>query len=295
MRIDQCTWKSFDNINLSGMCWVPEEAPLAVICLLHGLGEHIGRYSHLIERLAKEGYAVLGYNLRGHGSSGGLRGHCPAFESHMQDIDLLLKEADRRFPNKAKFLYGHSLGGILVLNYTLRRMPDLAGVIATSPGLKTAIQEQKGKVLLARTLGSIVPQLTVNSGLNTVDISRDKAVVQAYINDPLVHDKMTTRMGKELLKSIDYAFSHANRLAVPLLLMHGGADKIAYPSGSEKFAALVKNNCALKIWPERYHELHNEYGKEEVFDYLIDWLKDKLPRSIPGQSGSGMGKFDPVG
>ncbi len=295
MNIEQCTWKSFDNINLTGICWVSDEAPAAVICLVHGLGEHIGRYSHLIERLTKEGYAVLGYNLRGHGSSGGLHGHCPSFESHMQDIDFLLQEADRRFPDQAKFLYGHSMGGILVLNHALRRKPDLAGVIATSPGLNTAIQMQKGKVLLARALGSLVPQLTIKSGLMTEHISRDKKVIQAYISDPLVHDKITARMGKELLGSIDYAYSRASEFPVPLLLMHGDADKIAYTSGSEKFNSLVKGNCLLKIWTDRYHELHNDFGKEEVFDYLIDWLKDKLPRSIPGQSGSGMGKFDPVG
>lgn len=294
MISEQCTWLSLDNIKLAGRCWRPEGEPAAVICLVHGLGEHTGRYEHVAERLAREGYALLAYDLRGHGSSGGQRCYCPDFESLMQDIDLLLEEADRRFFGLPKILYGHSLGGILVLNYSLRRKPDLAGVIATSSGLITAIQEQRGKVLLARALGSLLPRLSIKSGLDARGLSRDEEVVRAYLSDPLVHDRMTARMGKELLAAIDYAFTHANEFQLPLLLMHGSKDAIAYPSGSEKFSSSVTCDCTLKIWPDMYHELHNEIEKEDVFAYLIDWLREKTGRPIPGQSRSGMGKFDPV-
>ncbi len=277
--------QSKDGLLLFAQEWSPEHSQ-AVICLVHGLGEHSSRYAHVAVRLNQSGYAVLTFDLRGHGKSGGERGYAPSFEALMDDIHLLLDEADRRYPGLPRFLYGHSLGGILVLNYTLRRHPDLAGVVATSSGLRTALEQQKGKIALAKFLGSIMPKQSLSSGLDASTISRDAEVVKKYVNDPLVHDKMTFGMAKALMESISWAFAHASEFPVPLLLVHGTADKLAFASGSQEFAGLVHGDCTLKLWDGLYHETHNEPEKEKVLDYMIGWLESHK-ETVKQSAGSG--------
>ena len=127
-----------DGVQFYFQSWQPETPAKAIACLVHGLGEHSGRYAHVGAALNVAGYALLGFDLRGHGKSGGPRGHTPSYETLMDDIGRLLAEARQRYPGQPQFLYGHSLGGNLVLNYALRRKPGLAGVIATSPAIRTA-------------------------------------------------------------------------------------------------------------------------------------------------------------
>jgi alpha-beta hydrolase superfamily lysophospholipase len=240
---------------------------------VHGLGEHSGRYDHVARALLQAGYAVVSFDLRGHGKSGGPRGHTPSFERLMEDIDLLMAEGARRYPGLPQFLYGHSLGGILVLNYALRRKPQIAGVVVTSPGLHTSIREQKAKVAFATALSGLFPTLSVPSGLDANGISHDPQVVRRYKEDPLVHGVGTLRMGTETFTAIDWAFSHAAEFSLPLLLMHGTEDPIAYFSGCQEFASQVKCDVTLKAWPGLYHELHNEAEQDQVFAYLIAWLE----------------------
>ncbi len=272
MTYEEFSFQSGDGLELYAQEWTLEKAE-ALVCLVHGLGEHSGRFSHVAERLNQAGYAFMAFDLRGHGKSGGLRGHTPSIEAYMDDIDLFLKEADRRHPGLPRFLYGHSLGGILVLNYALRKRPKLAGVIATSSGLRTALEKQKTKVMLAKLLGSLLPEQQLASGLDPGSISRDAAVVKRYVEDPLVHDRMTFGMGKAMIEAIPWTFAHAAEFPVPLLLVHGTADRLAFPSGSQEFAALVSGDCTLKLWEGLSHETHNEPEKEAVLAYMIGWLE----------------------
>lgn len=265
-------WETADRLSLYAQCWQPKQDSRAAICLVHGLGEHSGRYAHLARVFSDHGYSLMSYDLRGHGRSQGPRGFAPSFESLMQDMDLFLERCRERFPGKALFLYGHSLGGLLALNYVLRRKPPLAGVIVTSPGLRTALQEQRLKILLARFLGAIIPRLALPSGLDPQGISRDPEVVRRYVDDPLVHDRAAVGLGKSLLDAIDYAFEHAAEFSLPLLLMHGTEDRIAYPRGSQEFAAQVQGDCTFKLWEGMSHELHNEPEKDEVFAFMLNWL-----------------------
>ncbi|MEM4409058.1 MAG: alpha/beta hydrolase [Candidatus Caldarchaeum sp.] len=276
MRSFETEWQSDDGLVLFGRGWEPEIAPKAVICLVHGLGEHSGRYEHVAEVLTATGYAILTFDLRGHGRSAGPRGHMPSFDAFMRDIDRLLLQAEIRYPAKPRFLYGHSLGGILVLNYALRRKPDLRGMVVTSPGLRTALEEQKAKVTLVRLLGSLFPSLALPSGLDPRTLSHDQTVVQAYIHDPLVHDKITLGFGKIMLDVIPWTFAHAHELSLPLLLMHGTDDALTYARGSEEFARLAGEKVTLKLWPGLYHELHNEPQKREVLQSMIEWLDSHL-------------------
>ena len=279
MKTFESSWDSRDGLKLYARGWEPDGRPKAVVCLVHGLGEHIGRYDHVGAALTSAGYALLGSDLRGHGRSGGARGHSPSLEAFMSDIDLLLGKAAQRHPDLPRILYGHSLGGLLVLAYVLLRSPSVSGVVVTSPGLRSPLQEQKIKVMLAKVLGSLAPTLSLPSGLDPHTISRDPKVVDAYIKDPLVHDRTTTGFGKAALQAVDLAFAKAADFpAIPLLVMHGTADQLAYPRGSEEFTRLVPGNVTLKLWEGLYHETHNEPEQAEVLKFLIRWLDGQLQK-----------------
>lgn len=269
-------WQAQDGLKLYAQGWLPEAQPKAVVCLVHGLGEHSGRYAHLAEYLNQAGFAMLSFDLRGHGRSGGKRGHTPSFEAFMQDMDLLLAEAQNRYPEHPCFLYGHSLGGILVLNYGLRRQPSLAGVVATSPGLRTALEQQAAKVRLAKILGVLLPELSMPTGLDASGLSHDPEVKKRYLEDPLVHGVATLNMAKTTLAAIQWAFEHAHEWRLPLLLMHGSQDPIAFLRGSQEFAEKAGDRATLKVWEGMYHETHNEVDKDQVFAYLLGWLESRL-------------------
>ncbi len=270
-------WKAFDGIDIFAQVWEPKVvSPRAVICLVHGLGEHSNRYAHVAEAFEKEGYILLGFDHRGHGRSGGARGHISSIEDFMKDIDLLLEKARASYPGLPILLYGQSLGGILVLHYSLKRRPVLKGVIASSPGLHTSLGEQTAKIFFVNLLGSFLPNTAIPSGLNTAGISRDASIVQKYIQDPLVHDKITLGFGKAMLGVTTWTLAHAGEFPLPLLLLHGKNDTIAYPSSSIEFASALKENCTLVLWDGAYHELHNEPEKAEVFKTMVMWVDARL-------------------
>ena len=260
--------------------WEPETQPKAVIALVHGLGEHTGRYAHVGQSLADAGYALIGFDLRGHGKSGGARGHFPSMNTVMGDIRQFFQFVSQHYPNIPQFLYGHSLGGLLALAYAVQNNKlGLKGVMVTGSALRSALQEQKAKLAMARILGALAPALTIPSGLDATTISRDKAVVEKYVNDPLVHNKTSLGLGKAALTAIDLCFAHAREFAYPLLIMHGKADALTYPSGSEDFARLAseKNkDVTLKLWDNLYHEIHNEAEQTEVFKIMVEWLDKHL-------------------
>ncbi|MBT9134851.1 MAG: Monoacylglycerol lipase [Firmicutes bacterium] len=274
MRHTEMSWQALDGTRLFAQSWEPENKR-GVVCLVHGLGEHSSRYSHFAAVFNQAGFAVVTLDLRGHGKSGGARGHTPSFEHYMDDLQLLLADAEHRFPGTPCFLYGHSMGGLLALNYVLRRQPRLSGVVIASAGLRSALEAQRVKVLAVHLLGSILPQLSQHSGLNSTMLSRDPKVVEQYRNDPLVHDRISLGMAKGCLEAVKYAFAHAAKFSVPLLVMHGAADELTFPSGSAALASLVARDCTLKIWDGLYHELHNEPEKEAVFRYVLTWLEAK--------------------
>ena len=291
METFEWNWKTSDGLQMYSKSWAPKGRPKATVCLVHGHGEHIGRYAHVAAALTEKGYALLGFDLRGHGKSAGPRGHTPSYEALMNDLAAFFDQVEARYPDLPRFLYGHSLGGILAISYALRRKPQLAGVISTAAGLRTALEEQKFKVMMARVLGALIPTMTIASGLDPSTLSRDPAVVQAYVTDPLVHDKMTLGFGKTMLSAIPWVFEHANEFPLPLLIMHGTKDMLGYPRGSQEFASLApKEMCTLKMWEGFYHEIHNEPEKAEVFKVMTDWLAAHLT----GQTASNMAKSSPL-
>ena len=276
MKYDEFKFKTFDGLQLFGQSWQPEDQPRAVICLVHGLGEHSGRYVHVADSLIQAGYTLIFFDLRGHGKSEGPRGYTPSYEALMKDISSLLEVANKQFPQLSSFLYGHSLGGNLVLNYILRHQPQLKGVIVTGPWLRLAFEPPRFKIILAQITNYIWPSFSQKSGLDTKAISRDPEVVYAYENDPLGHDHISARMFIGIYQAGQWALEHASEFSLPLLLMHGGADKLSSIEASKEFDRKIPKKCTFKIWDGLYHEIHNEPEREEVFKFLIDWLDKEV-------------------
>jgi alpha-beta hydrolase superfamily lysophospholipase len=257
--------------------WAPQLKPKATLALVHGHGEHTGRFAHVGAALVEGGYALLGFDLRGHGASGGGRGRTPSYERLLEDIADFHQQIRQRDPDQPVFLYGHSLGGNLVLNYVLRRSTDLAGVIVTGPWLKLAFDPPAVQIALARGLNAIAPDFSMNSGLNVKGLSHDLTVVNAYVADPLVHSKISPRLYVGVTEAGEWALAHADQLPLPLLLMHGGADPVTSAKASRKFAEKAGPKVTLRVWDGLYHEIHNEAQKAEVFQVMLSWLDCHLP------------------
>ena len=275
MKTFESRWRDQDRTEFFIQGWEPDYKPKALVALVHGLGDHTSRYAHVGKAMSEAGYALVGFDLRGHGKSGGPRGHASSLDAYMQDIRRFFQLITTRYPDVPQFLYGHSLGGLLSLAYAIRYGKGLRGVIATGPALRSALQEQKAKVALVRLLGSLLPSVTLQNGLDPTTLSRDSQVVEAYKNDPLVHYSTSLGFGKAALSAIDLCFQRAKEFPVPLLIVHGKADKLNYPSGSEEFAKLVRaagGDVTLRLWDSLYHEVHNEPEKAEVFKFMIEWL-----------------------
>ena len=270
-------FKTNDGLTLLGRVWQTTGTPKGIVNLVHGLGEHSGRYAHVAEALSKAGYNLIGFDLRGHGLSEGKKGHTPDIDHLMDDITLFLEKSRSLFggdfPN---FLYGHSLGGLLVINYGLRRKPDLAGIIATDPALGLSFEPPKAKLMLGKLMADLMPTFTMNNALELEALSRDAAIVKAYQNDVLVHSRISAKLAMELIDGGAYALEHADEWDLPLLLMHGTADLIASSKASEKFASKADDKVTLQLWEGYYHEIHNDFGKEGVIAFMIDWLNGHI-------------------
>ena len=264
--------KSNDGLELFTYACPSDNPPKAIICLVHGHGEHIGRYKHVADALNEADYSFVGFDHRGHGQSEGKRGHTPSYEALLNDIDVFLAKVEKDYPNVPRFLYGHSMGGNLVLNYALRRKPDLVGVISTSPWIKLAFEPPATQVFLGKTMNKIFPAFIQASGLETSALSRDPEVVRAYEEDSLVHDKISARLFVAMYESGLWALEHAEEFSLPLLLVHGSEDKITSAVASREFADKAGDNAKAKIWEGFYHETHNEPEKEQVLKETIAWL-----------------------
>lgn len=277
LNTQELEWHSADGIRIYARLWQPQPEQTGtpckgVICLVHGLGEHSGRYAHIATALMQAGYALLAPDLRGHGRSAGARGDAPSYAALIEDISLLLAQAASRFPAAPRFLYGHSMGGNLTLHYVLRYPDALAGAIVSAPWLELAFAPPRAKLLLGRVLNRILPHLTIPSGLNVRHLSHDPAVIAAYVNDPLVHNRISAHMALALLESGQWILDHAGDCQIPLLLMHGKEDRITSAEATARFARSAPGDCIYKCWEGLYHEIHNEAQYDSILTTMISWL-----------------------
>ena len=272
MPIAEWKWATRDGLQIYARSWTPEESPKAVICLLHGHGEHINRYNHVGQAFATAGYALQAFDLRGHGQSGGPRGHTPAYDNLINDVADFLCDAQMRHPNLPLFLYGHSTGGNLAANYALRYPDALHGIILTSPWLRLAFEMNPAQLTIIKALNVVFPSLSQPSGLESAAISRDLQEVEKYTSDPLVHDRISARFFATVYAQGIWALEHAALLKIPMLLMHGSADRLTSAQASQQFATKAGNLVTLRIWDGFYHELHNEPDRADVIRVITDWV-----------------------
>lgn len=278
MKSFESSWENKDGTKFYVQGWEPDRKPKAVVCLVHGLGEHTGRYAHVGEAFSKAGYVLAGYDERGHGKTSGPRGHIPSYEAMLDDVADFMALMEKRYPGLPKFLYGHSMGGNQVINFALRRKPVLAGVIATGPWLKLAFDPPAIKVTLGRLMNNIYPAFTQSSELETAALSRDPEIVRAYEKDALVHDKMSARLFVGMYESGQWAYDHAADFSLPLLLMHGTGDRLTSSQASREFAEHAGKNVTWRAWDGFYHEIHNEPEKAKVLKTMTTWMDKRLSK-----------------
>jgi len=262
---------------LNAYFWLPEQEVVAVVAIIHGLGDHISRFEYLSEFLNFNGIATIGMDYQGHGKSPGKRGHIRSYDLFLSDIEKLLIEARLRNNNAPLFLFGHSLGGNIVANYILRHQSkEISGVIISSPYLKLAFDPPKWKIKMAKILGSLFPSLTLSNEIDPMELSHDPFVGKAYLEDPLVHNKVSLKLYNIATKQGIWALDNAHLLNYPALILHGDEDRLTSHLATEEFAVKAGPRATLKIWKGLRHELHQEKNKDEVLKYICNWIKEHI-------------------
>ncbi len=246
------TWKSVDDLTIFARAWTPDLPPKAVIVLVHGLGEHIGRYEHVAQMFTDHQYAFVGADLIGQENLA-VTLHVDSFDDFYNDIDKLIKETDDRFPGVPRILYGHSLGANLVLYYAIKRDPTIAGMIVSSPGLDIT-RDPPQKYAIGKLKYTMYPRFSLTNSLDTTGLSHDQAVVKAYLNDPLVHPMISARAGLDLINLGKWLRENSISIKAPILLVHGDNDRLANISGTREFVKHFKGDLEYIEFPGGYHK-----------------------------------------
>lgn len=273
------TFKGVEGLDLYYQGWFPEGQVKAVLAIVHGLGAHGGRYGNVVEHLLPKQYAVYSLDLRGHGRSSGQRGHIQAWAEFREDLRAFLQLIQTQQPGCPIFVLGHSLGGVVVLDYILRYPQEAAklqGAIALAPALGK-VGVSKTRLLIGRLLSQVWPSFTLSTGIDLSAGSRDEKVLLAYAQDSLRHTRASARLATEFLATVTWVNAHAQNWQLPLLILHGSADRVVLPKGSEVFCQRVAYSDKLRIeYPEAYHELQNDLNYQEVLTDLENWLEQHL-------------------
>ena len=258
----------------------PAENERARLVLSHGLGEHSGRYGHVIDRLTGQGISVWAIDHQGHGRSGGSRGHIDRFDQYLNDLKQVVDMAKAEKPGGIKcFLLGHSMGGLIVLRFAEAFKDAVDGVIASSPGLAPAMKIPVIKGGAAKLISNIWPTLTFDNELEPSHLSHDQAIVQAYVNDPLVNRRISARWFTEFLSAMEATNSAAAAIHIPTLMQVAGSDRLVDPQTSRKFFESLKtNDKTLLYYDDLYHEIYNElmHNREKVLNDLAKWLENHI-------------------
>ena len=252
---------------------LPENAKAAVL-VVHGYGEHGGRYRRVIERWAREELASAVVDLRGHGWSAGTRGHCDHFREYLEDVTDMIAVMREHLPKTPLFLFGHSFGGLIVASYALSHPGDFQGMVLSSPYFGLAMDVPKSKTTLGRIASRVFPRLALPTGLQGKDLTHDETIARQYDNDPLVNKGATARWYTEAVTAQRDLLARASQLKLPVLCVHGGADRVASASASR--AVFDRLGSTDKTFDERvglYHEVLNEpKAGDEITDQMAKWM-----------------------
>lgn len=277
MEHSEGTFSGCGGLELYYQRWRPEGEPKAALPIVHGFGEHSGRYSNVVDWFVPKGYAVYAFDLRGHGRSPGQRGYINRWAEFREDFKAFVGLVREQEPGQTLFPLRHSFGGPIVLEYVLRYPEGLAGVIASAPDLGE-VGISPFLITLSRILSRIWPRFTMDTKLDAAALSRDPEVVKAYREDPLVHSMGTARLGTERTAAIEWTQAHAAEMEVPCLIVHGGADRLVSPEGSRVFYEnMTLADKERQVYEGYYHEVFNDVGKERVLAAVEAWIEHHLP------------------
>ncbi|UCD78583.1 MAG: lysophospholipase, partial [Desulfobacterales bacterium] len=258
----------------------PADTERARLVIAHGLGEHSGRYGNVVECLLPKGISVWIPDHRGHGQSEGKRGHVLNFVQYLTDLRSMIELArEGRSGQTRCFLLGHSMGGLIALHFAQRYPELIDGVLTSSPALGMVIEVPVGKKILGSIMSYIWPDLTMGNELDATKISHDQNVVSAYKNDPLVHDRVSTRFFTELLAAMETVNQQVTSIRTPILMQVAGDDQLVNSrSAGQFFEKLVVPDKTLHVYDGLYHEIYNEQAarREQVLKDLEDWLEQRL-------------------
>jgi alpha-beta hydrolase superfamily lysophospholipase len=265
------------GLELYYQSWVAHDRPTrGTVVIAHGIGEHSSAYRTVVERLVPAGFALYGFDLRGHGRSPGQRAYINSWDDYRQDLRAFMRFVQSQQPSQPLFLLGHSMGGIIVLDYALRYPEGLRGVIAIGPAIGQIVISPV-LMAIARLISRVRPTFSMKSGLDVTAISRDPQVIATYKADPLVHDVGTARLASESEKTVAWIQEHAADLRVPILVQHGEADHIALPDGSRRFVSNVSEpDKELHEYSGAFHQVHNDIGHDVAIADLLAWLEQHL-------------------
>lgn len=271
---DELKWTCRDGVRIYGCRWLPEGKPVkAAVGIVHGLGEHCGAYGHVAKPFTERGYAVYAFDQRGHGRTEGRRGDCPGYDSLLEPVELLLEDMKREFGGMPLFLYSHSMGGNLVLNYVLKHSPPLAGAVAAGPWLRLAAAAPPLPLVLGRIKERV--RRNYRYPLGNQLSTTDPDMLRRYFEDPLRHARITLRTFSAVSRAGRWALRHAHKLRLPLLLMHGSEDRVTSCRASRLFATRAGGSCTFREWSGFRHELHTEAGRREVMKFALDWMDNR--------------------
>ncbi|QAA76767.1 MAG: hypothetical protein BIP78_1001 [Candidatus Bipolaricaulis sibiricus] len=260
-----------DGLSLFVRSW--PGAGRGVVGIVHGYGEHSGRYHEFARWLNELGWSVEACDLRGHGRSPGRRGHVARFGEYLLDVAALVRRLQDRAAGTPLFLFGHSLGGLIAVRYVEQEARGLTGLILSAPFLGVELVIPRWKRVVARVVSQVWPSLSTPSGLTGTTVSRDPEVIAHYEADPLMHKQATVRWFTEVIRTQHAALSEARRVSLPLLVLHGDADPIARVAVTRQFFAAVGSpDRTLTLYGGFLHEVLNEIGKERVWEDIAAWL-----------------------
>lgn len=272
-------FSSKDGIKLYYQSWLPSNTVCGILAIVHGLGGHSGMYLNIVKELIPKDFAVYGVDLRGSGKSPGQRAYINSWDEYRNDVAAFLDLVKSKHPGIPCFLFGHSMGGLTILDYLLR-YPESArllnGAIAFTPALGES-GVPPIKIILGRILSRIYPRFSMNTGMDLGFASRDAEVIKAYREDTLRHTVGTARLSTEFFTTLAWVQAHAQDLQIPFLMMLAGDDKVTLPEGGSVFFEKVSNkDKELREYPDRYHDMQDDFGYEEVLRDLASWLEKHL-------------------
>jgi acylglycerol lipase len=270
-------FKGVRNNNIYYQGWLPEGEATAVLLIVHGLGEHSGRYTNVVNHFVPLGYAVYGFDLLGHGKSEGMREGVERFSDYTETLAMVSKMAAGWQSGKPVFLVGHSVGGLIACDYLPERQAEFKGALISAPAIKPGESISPMMITLSSILGKIAPRMGLQA-LDASTISRDSQVVKAYAEDPLVfHGKTPARLASELLKTMLGLKAKLPKITLPIIVLQATDDKLVEPSGAQMLYDLVSSSDkTLKLYQGYYHEVFNEPGREVVLKDVEEWLTARL-------------------